>query len=43
MSDDQFIQAVKVIGLLVVYPVHYFELDKKLEKAVGDDVKLIYQ
>jgi len=28
----------------VVYPVHYFELDKeKLEKAVGDDVKLIYQ
>jgi len=44
MSDDQFIQAVKVIGAPVVYPVHYFELDKeKLEKAVGDDVKLIYQ
>jgi len=28
----------------VVYPVHYFELDKAaLEKAVGEKVKLIYQ
>ncbi|MFA5444179.1 MAG: MBL fold metallo-hydrolase [Bacteroidales bacterium] len=44
MSDDQFIQAVKVIGAPVVYPVHYFELDKeKLEKAVGDKVRLIYK
>ncbi|HRW95796.1 MAG TPA: MBL fold metallo-hydrolase [Bacteroidales bacterium] len=44
MSDEQFVQAVKVLGAPVVYPVHYFELDKeKLEKAVGDDVKLIYQ
>ena len=44
MSDEQFVQAVKVLGAPVVYPVHYFELDReKLEKAVGDDVKLIYQ
>ncbi len=44
MSDDQFIQAIKVIGAPVVYPVHYFELDKeKLEQAVGDKVRLIYQ
>ncbi|MFA5769449.1 MAG: MBL fold metallo-hydrolase [Bacteroidales bacterium] len=44
MSDEQFIQAVKIIGAPVVYPVHYFELDKeKLEKAVGDKVRLIYQ
>lgn len=44
MSDEQFVLAVKELGAPVVYPVHYFELDKeKLEKAVGDDVKLIYQ
>jgi len=44
MSDEQFVQAVKVLGAPVVYPVHYFELDReKMEKAVGDDVKLIYQ
>ncbi len=44
MSDEQFIKAVKVIGAPVVYPVHYYELDKeKLEKAVGDKVRLIYQ
>lgn len=44
MSDEQFVQAVKVLGAPVVYPVHYFELDKeKLEKAVGKEVRLIYQ
>ena len=44
MSDDQFVQAVKKIGAPMVYPVHYFELDKAaLEKAVGEKVKLIYE
>ena len=44
MSDDQFIKAIKKIGAPMVYPVHYFELDKAaLEKAVGDKVKLIYE
>lgn len=44
MSDDQFLQAVRQIGAPVVYPVHYFELDKtSLEKALGEKVKLIYK
>jgi L-ascorbate metabolism protein UlaG (beta-lactamase superfamily) len=44
MSDDQFLEAVKWINAPVVYPVHYFELDREyLEKAAGDKVKLIYK
>ncbi len=44
MTDEQFIQAVKIIGAPIVYPVHYSELDRKaLEKAVGPGVKLIYE
>lgn len=44
MSDSQFVEAVRLIGAPVVYPVHYFELDREyLEKAAGDKVKLIYK
>jgi L-ascorbate metabolism protein UlaG (beta-lactamase superfamily) len=44
MTDEQFIQAVKIIGAPIVYPVHYSELDRKaLEKAVGPGVKLFYE
>lgn len=44
MSDAQFVEAVKCIKAPIVYPVHYFELDKAaLEKAVGPDVTLYYE
>lgn len=44
LSDEQFIQAVAIIGAPVVYPVHYGELDREaLGKAVGPGVKLIYE
>lgn len=44
MSDPMFVEAVKVIGAPIVYPVHYFEIDKEaLQKAVGPNVKLLYE
>lgn len=44
MSDDQFVEAARLIGAPVVYPVHYFELDKEyLERQLGDTIKLNYE
>ncbi len=43
MSDAMFVEAVKTVGAPVVYPVHYFEIDKEaLQQAVGPKVKLLY-
>lgn len=36
MSDEQFVSAVKLLKAPVVYPVHYFEIDRKaIEKAIA--------
>ncbi|NLA15059.1 MAG: MBL fold metallo-hydrolase [Bacteroidales bacterium] len=44
MSDEQFLEAARRIGAPVVYPIHYFELDKeKLERELGNRIKLIYE
>lgn len=44
MSDEQFVEAAVRIGAPVVYPVHYFELDKeRLERELKDKIQLIYK
>jgi L-ascorbate metabolism protein UlaG (beta-lactamase superfamily) len=41
MSDDQFIEAVKLVKPKNIYPYHYFELDaKKIESRLPAGVKL---